>query len=489
MLTLSDYLISFDCSIREALLCINKSGAGICVVVDQNRHLLGIATDGDIRRFLIDNQNIGLSIADAMNSNCLSLPASSSVNDIRNSFTKSIKIIPLVDDQNVVVDIADIVRFRRIPVLEPFLNGNELKYVTECIETNWISSQGAFVRRFEHLFEDLYPNYTALSCSSGTSALHLALLGLGIGPGDEVIVPNLTFASTASSVFHAGAHPVLCDIDPRTWCISPDSLRSVVTSRTKAIIPVHLYGQVADMKSVCAIAKEFNLYVVEDCAEALGSSLGGQSAGSFGDASIFSFFGNKTITTGEGGMVLFKNDKCADHARLLRDHGMCPDKKYWHNYIGYNYRLTNLQAAIGVAQLEQLQGFVEKKTSIMTEYLNLLSTCQHVELLPFTQTDSIHSNWLFTFLLESGINRDVLLKHLADNGIEARPVFYPLHEMPPFAACSRSSSLSNSCKLSMSGISLPSSVNLSISNIKYIANLFLQSIDVTSQMQFSSLKS
>ena len=223
MLTLSDYLISSDSSIRDALLCIDKSGAGICIVVDMDKHLLGIATDGDIRRFLIGRHDISLPIVEAMNNNFLSLPASSSVEHIRDSFTKSIKIIPLVDDQNVVVDIADIVRFRSIPVLEPFLNGNELKYVTECIDTNWISSQGAFVRKFEHLFEEMYPNYTSLSCSSGTTALHLALLGLGIGAGDEVIVPNLTFASTASSVFHAGAQPVLCDIDPYTWCISPDS--------------------------------------------------------------------------------------------------------------------------------------------------------------------------------------------------------------------------------------------------------------------------
>lgn len=482
MLTLSDYLIVSDCSIREALLCIDKSGAGICFVVDKDKRLLGVATDGDIRRFLINNQDISLPIVDAMNINYLSLPATSSLDHIRNSFTKSIKIIPLVDDQNVVVDIADIVRFRRIPVLEPFLNGNELKYVTECIETNWISSQGAFVRKFERSFEELYPNYTAVSCSSGTTALHLALIGLGIGPGDEVIVPNLTFASTASSVFHAGAQPVFCDIDQHTWCMSPDSLQSVITPKTKAIIPVHLYGQVADMKSICAVAKEFDLCVLEDCAEALGSSREGQPAGSFGHASIFSFFGNKTITTGEGGMVVFKDPNHANHARILRDHGMSPEKRYWHNYIGYNYRLTNLQAAIGVAQMEQLQSFVKKKISIMSEYLNLLSNCEHVELLPFVQPGSIHSNWLFTIQLKNNINRDAVLKHLALNGIEARPVFYPLHDMPPFSTCARASSLSNSSELSISGLSLPSSVNLSTSNLRHIIKVlvdsFALSIDV-----------
>ena len=248
-----------------------------------------------------------------------------------------------------------------IPLLEPSLNGNEMKYVSECINSGWVSSKGEFVRRFEEMFSLLNQDLHSVSASSGTSALHLALIALDIGKGDEVIVPNLTFAATVNAVLHSGAKPILVDVDDRSWNITVEKVKPLISKHTKAIIPVHLYGQPCDLIGLRRLADLNNLYLIEDCAEALGSSFDGNPVGTYGDASMFSFFGNKTITTGEGGMVIFKEKFLANKAKIFRDHGMNPDKKYWHDYIGYNYRLTNIQAALGLAQLEQLNSILEKK--------------------------------------------------------------------------------------------------------------------------------
>jgi perosamine synthetase len=346
------------------------------------------------------------------------------------------------------------------------MDGNEKAYVTECLDTGWVSSKGQFVERFESMFSSLHHDLFSVSTSNGTTALHLALLALGIGKGDEVIVPNLTFVATVNAVLYCDATPILIDVDARSWNITAQIIEPLITSRTKAIIPVHLFGQPCDMCELQKLADKHNLLLIEDSAEALGSTYQGYPVGTFGDASIFSFFGNKTITTGEGGMVLFKDDQVAAKARILRDHGMKPGQRYWHEMVGYNYRLTNVQAAIGVAQLEKLTQLVKAKQIVASRYndsfvdLNI----QAQEQL----TDSTSSSWLCGFLLKDRMERDSLISYLTNKGIETRIFFYPIHILPPYQELRRSSSLRSSEELALRGICLPSSASLSVSEQNYV---------------------
>ena len=347
-----ELIVNSFSTIYSALEVINEGGVGICFIEQQGK-LVGIATDGDIRRALLDGVGVQEKITLAMRVDFEWLHVDSSIDQINNLLSEKIRVIPLLNDEGKVVDVVTPAQRRRYPIAEPYLNGNEIIYVQDCVRSNWISSQGTYVRKFESIFEDMYPGKKALAVSNGTVALHLALTALGVGSGDEVIVPSLTFAATANSVLHAGAKPVFCEVDKKTWCIDAGEAEKLVNQNTKAIIPVHLYGNACNMEKVAELCKNNNLLMIEDCAEAIGTRWKGKPVGSFGDASTFSFFGNKTITTGEGGMVLFKCSQITEKAKVLRDHGMSRDKKYWHDHIGFNYRLTNLQSAIGVAQLER----------------------------------------------------------------------------------------------------------------------------------------
>jgi perosamine synthetase len=371
---------------------------------------------------------------------------------------------------------------RRIPVAEPVLGGNELKYVTECVTTNWISSQGAFVKRFEEMLGELIGAEHVVSCCNGTAALHLALLGYGIGAGDEVIVPDLTFAATINTVIHAGATPVIVDVDRRTWNIDPQAIEAAITPRTRAIMPVHLYGLPADMGTIGAIAARHGLIVIEDAAEAIGARWQGQPCGAIGDAGTFSFFSNKVVTTGEGGAVVFRSAEAAARARRLRDHGMDPAKKYWNNEVGYNYRLTNLQAAIGCAQLEQFAGFLARKLAIAARYRALLGRVPGLELAARVP-GTLNSHWMMSVIVEpdlAGITRDALMARLGAAGIDTRPLFYPLHEMPPYRAFSGNRSFAATTQISANGLSLPSGVGLTDAEIDYIAAVLTRLIGGTS---------
>ena len=344
--------------LRKALENLNKSGLSILFVVDENNMLVGILTDGTIRRSLLSNFNLDSIVMDVMKTEFISFPVNTDNAVILGAINDSVKVIPLVDEQNRLVDYASINKIRRISIAAPLLAGNELAYVTDCIKTNWISSQGKYVKLFEDLFSQYHNNYPALAVSNGTVALHLALVALGIGRSDEVLVPDLTFAATANSVIYTGAIPVLVDVDPVSWNLDVDKIEKLITPKTRAIMPVHLYGNPCKMDKIMDLAKRYDLFVIEDCAEALGSYFNGHPVGTFGDAATFSFYGNKTITTGEGGMIVFKDKTVAERAAMLRDHGMKKSKRYWHEEVGYNYRLTNLQAAIGVAQFERLEDLV-----------------------------------------------------------------------------------------------------------------------------------
>tara|TARA_Y100001968_G_scaffold330653_1_gene383110 strand:+ start:1042 stop:2472 length:1431 start_codon:yes stop_codon:yes gene_type:complete len=466
---INELIIESTNCLRDALALIDNNGKGICIVTS-SRKIVGVATDGDIRRFLLENNDLNAPVSKAMNRDFIALHKDTSDSLIRKSFTNGVKIIPLYDDQHHVVDIADVNQSHRIPVLEPELCGNELIYIQDCLESNWISSQGKYVYQFEAMFSEIHHNLPAIAVSSGTTALHLSLVALGIGKGDEVIIPNVTFAACANAVIHAGAEPVLCEIDSTSWCLDINEANKLISNKTKAIMAVHLYGQVCDMNNLIELTKKNGLYLIEDCAESIGSSYNNQIAGTFGDASAFSFFGNKTISTGEGGMVLFKDKNIYSKAKILRDHGMSPDKRYWHEVVGFNYRITNLQAAIGVAQLERLDVIIKKKIEIARYYKKHLSGIKSIISKPRDIPNVVSSNWLYTIILEKSINRDSIIDELTKIGIETRPVFYPINSMKPYINFKSSKILINSHNLSNQGLSLPTSINLKEEDIIYICN-------------------
>lgn len=454
-------------TILQTMRVVNDNGFGICFVID-NKKLIGVVTDGDIRRALLKGQPTESVIDTVMNHKYLSLPVTSKDSLIRSKFSNKIKFIPLCDEIGNLVDVADIFKSHRIPVLEPSLSGREMEYVQDCIQSNWISSQGSYVTRFEKIFSKMHHKKHAIAVSNGTSALHLALLSLDIGSNDEVIVPNITFASSVNSIIYCDATPVLCEIDKNTWCVDPNEIEKLITDKTKAIMPVHLYGQVCEMDKIIKIAQKYNLKIIEDCAEAIGSTYNNKPVGVFGDASTFSFFGNKTISTGEGGMVIFPDIEIAQKARILRDHGMSPDKRYWHDKVGYNFRLTNIQAAIGVAQMERLDEIINRKINIAKAYDKKLSKIKGINKLPSHQKNIRHSNWLYTILLDKKFNRDVILKKLMNKGVDTRPVFYPLNSMPPYKNFRHSDKLVNSHNISNFGLSLPSASTLKDEDIDFV---------------------
>jgi len=357
----------------------------------------------------------------------------------------------------------------KYPVAEPEIGEEELKNVVEAVRSGWVSSTGKFIQEFENLFARYVGVKYGVATSNGTVALHLALVALGIGPHDEVIVPDLTFAATINAVLYVGAKPSIVDIDPNYWCLSPSSIREAITPRTKAIIPVHLYGHPCDMDAIMEIAERYGLYVIEDAAEAHGAEYKGRKVGSFGHVSCFSFYGNKVITTGEGGMCLTNDKELAEKMKILRDHGMDPRKRYWHNVVGFNYRMTNLQAALGVAQLSKIEKFIEKKRRIARLYAEELSSVEGITLHPeMSWAKCVY--WLYSILIDRklSISRDKLAEKLRRYGIETRNFFYPLHEMPPYRGYANLS-YPVSTDISCRGLNLPSSVKLNDKDIAYIA--------------------
>ncbi|MHA8087410.1 aminotransferase class I/II-fold pyridoxal phosphate-dependent enzyme [Aquirufa sp. Wall-65K1] len=469
--------ITENCDIKVALSTIDATGLGTLFVVNENSELIGVLTDGDIRRALLRGVGLDVLVTVIMNRSFISLPVETDAAEILNNLNETIKIIPLVDFKNKLVDYASSNKIRRISVSTPLLNGNELAYVTECIKTNWVSSQGKYVKKFEEVFSQYHEGRKSLAVSNGTVALHLALEALKIGPGDEVIVPDLTFAASVNAILYTGAIPVLVDIDPVTWNIDISKIEKSITERTKAIMPVHLYGLPCEMDDIMSLATRYNLYVIEDCAEALGSTYHGKAVGTFGDVATFSFYGNKTITTGEGGMIVFKNEATADFGALLRDHGMSKSRRYWHDYVGFNYRITNLQAALGVAQFERLDEFVSSKIQNAKFYNALFNSLSYFET-PFDDKNSKNSFWLYTCLVkkEAPFTRDQLIEFLNQKGIETRPVFYPMHMMPPYTQFVPHL-IENSIDISQRGISLPSSASLSNIELEYIKKMVVSFVN------------
>ena len=361
---------------------------------------------------------------------------------------------------------------RNIPLAEPFIGERELKYVTECIKTRWISSLGSYVIRFEEEFADYCGTKYGISTSNGTTALHLALVALGISDGDEVLIPDMTFIATANAVRYCGAEPVFVDIEPITWNMDPNDIKKRITPKTKAIIPVHTYGHPCDMDPIIEIADSNDLLVIEDAAEAHGAEYKGKKVGSIGDVACFSFYGNKIITTGEGGMITTNNEEFTKKAKMLRDHAMSEKNRYWHTDLGFNYRLTNIQAAIGVAQLEKIDEIIDIKRKNAKYYNSLFKDVERIVTPPEEKwAKSVY--WMYSILVEDdfGVDRDLLMKKLGEKGIDTRPFFYPIHSQPPYANAKADFPISE--EISKKGINLPSSPYLNQDEIEYIAETTL----------------
>lgn len=356
----------------------------------------------------------------------------------------------------------------RITIANPILNGNEKKYVDECMDTGWISANGRFIREFEEKFAEFCGTKYAIACSNGTVTLHLALKALGIGPGDEVIMPTLTYIATANAVTYCGATPVFVDSEWDTWNLDCADVEKKITERTKAIIPVHLYGLAANMDAVMEIAKKYHLYVVEDAAEAHGATWNGKRVGSIGDIGSFSFFGNKIITCGEGGMLTTNNAELYEKMKLLRSQGVDPNKRYWHTMVAYNYRMTNLQAAVGLAQLENVDwhlGQRQRVARLYEKYLPMLGDLVTVQRIP---GQASHVYWMNSVMLSDKVSksRDRVMEEMEARNIEMRPLFYPMHIMPPYEDSTVNCPVAES--LAARGINLPSHALLEEEHVKYI---------------------
>jgi perosamine synthetase len=353
----------------------------------------------------------------------------------------------------------------KIPVYQPSLNGNEKKYVNECLDSTWISSKGKFVSEFESSFAEYVGVKNATTVSNGTVAIHLALLALGIGEGDEVIVPTLTYISSVNTIVYTSATPVFVDSLQDSWQIDPQDVIKKITPRTKAVMAVHLYGHPCDMDALVEICKKNNLFLIEDCAEAIGTLYKGKHVGTFGDVSTFSFFGNKTITTGEGGMVITNDETLHDRAVHFKGQGLAKHRQYWHDVIGYNYRMTNICAAIGLAQLENVAIVLAEKKRVADTYRRCLENTSVIFHNPIG-SDIYHSYWMCSILAQDAKQRDLVRTHLENEGIETRPLFYPVHTMPMYSTQYQRHPVAEN--LGWRGMNLPSYPGLKTEEIEFI---------------------
>ena len=355
------------------------------------------------------------------------------------------------------------------PVAETRLIGNERQYLNECIDTNWISSRGPFVERFEAAFAAECGVGHAVACANGTVALHLAIAALGIGPGDEVIVPTFTMIATANAVRYTGATVRLVDAEPEYFNIDADRIVAAITPSTKAIVVVHVYGHPARMEAILEIARRYDLIVIEDAAEAHGAELNGRRAGGFGRVSAFSFYANKIITTGEGGMVCTDDPDLAALARKLRDHAFSSERHFWHEYLGFNYRMTNLQAAVGLAQVERLDQIVDARRKLAGWYAARLGRLPGVR----TPKEAPHARnvfWMYGVRLEPefGLTRDQLREALGRRGIETRTFFIPIHLQPIYCEAFRGEAFPVADQLCGDGLYLPTSEALDEADVDWI---------------------
>lgn len=357
----------------------------------------------------------------------------------------------------------------RISIANPVFKGNEKKYLNECIDTGWVSANGKFIDEFEKKFAEFVGSKYALSCANGTVSLHLIMLALGIKEGDEVIMPTLTYIATANSVKYCGATPIFVDCLEDTFNMDPKDIENKITEKTKAIMPVHLYGLSADMDPILEIAKKYNLVVIEDAAEAHGAKYKGKTVGSIGHVGSFSFFGNKIITCGEGGMVTTDDEELYNKMKALKAQGVDPNKRYWHNMVAYNYRMTNMQAAVGLGQLECIDWHLKERKRVAELYKKYFSGHSDYVRMQATPDNCEHVFWMNNIVLSDKVkmSRDDVMQEMETKyDVEMRPFFYPMHIMPPYYDESVKCPVSES--ISERGISLPSHALLTEEDVKYI---------------------
>jgi len=463
--------ITSTSTIRDALSLINREALGFALLLDPVSGLFsGLVTDGDLRRALLNGFGLEHSVQVAANTSPVTVGENVPYEEIVHKFSEKIRIIPIISSSGKVTDVAILDRKLRIPVAEPTMGETELMYVSDCILTGWVSSAGKYVELFEKKFASFCETKHAVSVSNGTAALHLALVALGIGPGDEVIIPSLTFISTANAVRYVGADPVFVDSEKETWNMDPEGVRQALTPRTKAIIPVHIYGHPVDMDPIMRIASEKGIFVIEDAAEAHGALYKGRKVGSIGHMGTFSFYGNKIITTGEGGMIVTNSAEIDEKLRLYRDHGMSKTKRYWHEVLGFNYRLTNIQAALGLAQLEKIEEIIEHKREMASLYRSLLKDIPGLCFSPEMEWAKC-VYWMYCLIVDPevfGMSRNQLADALREKGVDTRPFFPPVHRQPIY---NTDQTLPVCEDLSASGINLPSSNSLKSEEVEQICRL------------------
>ncbi|MBX2921426.1 MAG: DegT/DnrJ/EryC1/StrS family aminotransferase [Chitinophagaceae bacterium] len=357
---------------------------------------------------------------------------------------------------------------KKIPITRPSVSTLEIEYVNDAIQTGWGSKCYDYIHRFEKDFAGFQGNQYALATSSCTGAIHLALMALGVKEGDEVIVPDITWIASVEPVLYIGAKPVFVDVLPDTWCIDPAKVAAAITPKTKAVIVVHLYGNLVEMDAIMEIAKKYNLRVLEDAAEGWGSEYKGKKAGSIGDAGVFSFHGTKTISTGEGGMLVTNQKEVFEKAKILNDHGRDPKKgrAFWMENYGYKYKMSNLQAAMGCAQLERAVELIAKKREIFSWYKHEL-TSRHYMLNP-EYPHTKNSYWMPTVLFDESValDREKLFAYMKEKNIDSRPFFYPLSSLPMFNPCNNAVSYS----IYERGINLPSYHDMKYEEAKYVVD-------------------
>lgn len=362
---------------------------------------------------------------------------------------------------------------RRIPVAGPSITQREIDYVTDAVTNCWYGNANAYHLRFEAAFASYVGRRYAMALPSCTSAIHLALLSLGVGPGDEVVVPEITWIASAAPVSYVGAEPVFADIDEKTWCLSAESFRARITPRTKAVIPVHVYGNVADMAAITAVARERGIAVIEDAAEAVGGRWQGRPAGSFGEASVFSFHGSKTLTTGEGGMLVTDDESLFRRASILRDHGRLPgDSNFFNAEVGFKYKMSAMQAALGLAQLERIDELLQMKRTAFRWYEDALGDLPGVSL-NFEAPGSESTFWMVTLVVDPtcGLTKEQMRQNLDERGIDSRPFFHPLSSLPAYAdlgGARRDNAVAY--RISPHGVNLPSSLTLTQNDVAEIAD-------------------
>jgi perosamine synthetase len=370
----------------------------------------------------------------------------------------------------------------RIPVAGPWITQREINYVTDAVSNGWYSNATSYITKFENCFAEYSGVNFAVSLPSCTSAIHLSLLACGVGPEDEVIVPDTTWIATAAPITYIGATPIFADIDRNSWCLSAKSFEKCITPKTKAVIPVDLYGNMPDMDAILEIAHRHDIKVIEDAAEAIGSEYKKRKAGSFGDTGVFSFHGTKTLTTGEGGMLITDNEKIYQRVLLLRDHGRrSEDKMFYNREIAYKYKMSNLQAALGLAQLERIEELLSKKKNIFSWYQNRLGGLNGVTL-NHQQTCTKNTYWMVTLIIDKkyGLKKESIIKQLKEKNIDSRPFFYPLSSIPAYRDTIKARKAQNFNKISYEinpfGVNLPSALKLTEEKVDFVCEVLKNNI-------------